>query len=311
MLVPQIERERANPLGAYLQARRGLLTPQQAGVSVNGVRRVPGLRREELAMLAGISADYYLRLERGKDRNPSARVLDALGHALQLDNDHMTHLKSLASDAPRPPADPPQEEIPVSVLNLIGALDQPAFIEDEYFNILASNPSAQALNPHLSPGRNQMRDLFLDESERALHPDWEMAAACLTASLRHTIGNNTDDPHFLQLINDLSRESSYFRHLWARHDVRAQRGANVTLTHPQFGERAFTREQLRINGTERIKVVVYYAREGNDSRAAGSSIDPKGAAEHASIGTTITASASRPAADPEEPITASHPRSTT
>src|SRR4051795_9620457 len=112
-----------NLLGDHLRARRELLTPAQAGLPVTGVRRVPGLRREELAMLAGISADYYLRLERGKDRTPSVQVLEALARALQLDDDHLSHLKALASEPSRVAAASPQYEIPQTALELIAALD--------------------------------------------------------------------------------------------------------------------------------------------------------------------------------------------
>src|SRR5690625_5116456 len=185
-----LEKERANPLGSYLRARRERITPEQAGISTTGARRVPGLRREELAMLAGISADYYLRLERGRDRHPSRQVIDALAGALQLDHDQTLHLGALAAESSnvRPPI-PAVESIPSSALDLLNALPHPAFIEDRYFNVLAANRAATILNPRLTPGRNQLRDLILDSEERALHPDSEMTASCLIASLRYTMGS--------------------------------------------------------------------------------------------------------------------------
>lgn len=209
-------------------------------------------------MLAGISADYYLRLERGKDRAPSISVLEALARALQLDADHFAHLKALASELP-PATDASQSnEVPQTAIELMYALDHPAFIEDSCLNVLAANTAARDLNPRLRPGRNQIRDLFMDEEEQALHPDWELVAECLTSSLRHSVGNAAHDARFYLLISQLSRSSLRFRQLWARHDVRAQRGAAVRLLHPQHGEQTFNREQLRLNGTDGVRLVIYY-----------------------------------------------------
>src|SRR5690242_4723558 len=123
--------ETANPLGAFLRARRALVTPDQAGIPAGGVRRVPGLRREEVAMLAGLSADYYLRLERGRDRNPSVQVLESIGRVLQLDEAHQAHLLSLVAVGPRQPRRRARKEpVPEGALKLLESLVQPAFIED-------------------------------------------------------------------------------------------------------------------------------------------------------------------------------------
>ena len=151
-----------NPLGAFLRARRELVTPEQAGISSGGLRRVPGLRREEVAMLAGISADYYLRLERGRDRSPSVQVLDSIARVLQLDDEHLEHLLALVAEAPRRRRRRTRREaVPAGVLSMLHSLVQPAFIEDRYFDILATNHLAHALSPGLAVGRNQLHDLFL------------------------------------------------------------------------------------------------------------------------------------------------------
>jgi transcriptional regulator with XRE-family HTH domain len=161
--------ESTNALGAYLRARRELVTPQQAGIPDVGVRRVPGLRREEVAMLAGISADYYLRLERGRDRHPSVQVLESIARVLELDDDHFAHLLTLVADVPRQRRRRPRRQTPPSgALKLMDSLAQPAFIEDRYFDILAANRLATALSPGLAVGGNQLRDLFLDPAEQAL-----------------------------------------------------------------------------------------------------------------------------------------------
>ena len=250
--------ERANPLGSFLRARRELVTPEQADITVNGPRRVPGLRREELAMLAGISADYYLRLERGRDRHPSRQVLDALARALRLDPDQTAHLGILATEPPAVGGVASTDaHVPASAIDLLHALPHPAFIEDRYFNVLAANKCAVALNPRLRPGRNQLKDLILDKEEQAMHPDGDLVAACLIASLRHNIGNDVADPRFTQLADELHDASARFREVWARHDVRAQRGATLRLIHPREGELHLNREQLSINATPGLKLVVY------------------------------------------------------
>ncbi|MDN5546475.1 helix-turn-helix transcriptional regulator [Pseudoclavibacter helvolus] len=253
-----LEKERANPLGSYLRARRDLVTPAQAGIIPNGRRRLPGLRREELAMLAGISADYYLRLERGRDRHPSRQVLGALARALHLDDDQTAHLHVLASEpSPSDRNMATSADVPPSARALLHSLPHPAFIEDRYFTILESNEHALTLNPRLAPGRNQLRDLVLDEAEQAMHPDEDLTAACLIASLRHTIGNDVTDPRLAGLTDELHNKSERFREIWGRHEVRSQRGATLLLSHPSAGELRLNREQLAINATPHMKLVVY------------------------------------------------------
>lgn len=252
----------ANALGTYLRARRELVTPRQAGIPEVGVRRVPGLRREEVAMLAGISADYYLRLERGRDRNPSPQVLEAIARVLRLDDDHVAHLRSLVGEAPRPRG--PREEVPPpGALNLLHSLAQPAFIEGRYFDILASNSLARAVSPRLAAGGNQLRDMFLNPAEQALHPEWENVTECFVANLRLAVGNDLDDPRFTELTGELSQASPRFRQLWARHEVRGQRGGPIRLDHPTVGPLTLNRDRLAISGTQDLMLVVYHPEAGS------------------------------------------------
>jgi transcriptional regulator with XRE-family HTH domain len=251
--------ETTNPLGAFLRARRELVTPQQAGVPDHGVRRVPGLRREEVAMLAGISADYYLRLERGRNRNPSAQVLESIARVLNLDDEHLAHLLSMVAVAPRPRRPRPRKEVvPTGALKLLDSLAQPAFIEGRYFDVLASNSLARALSPSLAVGGNQLRDLFLDQGEQALQPEWEDLTECFIANLRQAVGNDIDDPRFIELTGQLSLASPRFRQLWARHEVRGQRGTTVRFDHPQVGELVLNRERMSIGGAENLMLVVFH-----------------------------------------------------
>ncbi|MGC4759856.1 helix-turn-helix domain-containing protein [Micromonospora trifolii] len=254
----------SNDLGVFLSARRALVTPQQVGIPDGGVRRVPGLRREEVAMLAGVSADYYLRLERGRDRNPSVQVLESIARVLQLDDEHLAYLLKLVADTPRKRRRRQRREtVPAGALKLLGSLVQPAFIEGRYFDILASNSLARALSPRLAEGGNQLRDLFLNPAEQALHPAWENMTECFVANLRQAVGTDVDDPRFIELTGELSLASARFRQLWARHDVRGQRGTPIWLNHPQVGELTLNRERLSIAGADGLMLVVYHADAGS------------------------------------------------
>ncbi|MGN9813640.1 helix-turn-helix domain-containing protein [Micromonospora sp. BQ11] len=258
--------ETTNPLGAYLRARRELVTPEQAGIPDVGVRRVPGLRREEVAMLAGISADYYLRLERGRNRHPSMQVLESIARVLRLDEDHFAHLLTLVAETPRRRRRRPRKETPPpGALKLLDSLVQPAFIEDRYFDIVASNSLARALSPSLTAGGNQLRGLFLDPAEQALHPEWENVTECFIANLRQAVGNDVDDPRFIELTGELSLASPRFRQLWARHEVRGQRGTPIRMNHPQVGELTLNRERLTVAGTDGLMMVVYHPDAGSDN----------------------------------------------
>lgn len=254
--------EEPNLLGAFLRARRERVTPEAAGVPVLGVRRVPGLRREEVAMLAGVSADYYLRLERGRARRPSVQVLESLARVLRLDDDSRSYLLGLAADKPRRRRRVRKETVPPSTAKLVAMLPLPAFVEGRYLDVLAANPLATALSPRLVAGANRLRDVFLDPDEQALFPDWEGAAAGLLAAFREAVGTDTDDPRFIALVGELSLASPLFRQLWARHDVRPRAGAAVAFHHPQVGELRLNREKLLVSQTDGIMLVVYHPDPG-------------------------------------------------
>jgi transcriptional regulator with XRE-family HTH domain len=240
------------------------VTPQQAGIPDGGVRRVPGLRREEVAMLAGISADYYLRLERGRDRHPSTQVLESIARVLRLDDEHLAHLLSLAVEPPRRrPHRARREVVPPGTLKLLDALEQPAFIEGRYFDVLAANDLVRALSPGLEVGGNQLRDLFLNPELQALHPDWHDVTECFVASLRQAVGNDITDPRFIELTGELSLASPRFRQLWARHEVRRQTGTLFRFDHPRVGELMLNRERLAIGGADGLMLVIYHPDAGS------------------------------------------------
>ncbi|MFE6979186.1 helix-turn-helix transcriptional regulator [Streptomyces sp. NPDC057682] len=256
------DEESGNRLGAYLRARRELVSPAQAGIPPGTNRRVPGLRREEVALLAGISPDYYLRLERGRDTNPSPQVLSSLARVLRLDDIERAYLLSLTAGRPRAPRRRRPERVPDRVHQLLAHLPVPAFVEGRAFDVLASNPPALAFSPRLRPGLNRLRSLFLDPEEQAFQQDWETAAVDFVAALRTTIGDDTDDPRFVELVGELSLSSARFRTLWARHDVRALDGGTTTVHHPVVGELRLHRDKLPVDD---VILVVYYPDKDSPS----------------------------------------------
>ncbi|WP_433461147.1 helix-turn-helix domain-containing protein [Micromonospora sp. CA-248212] len=252
----------AGPLGEYLRARRELVGPGDVGLPAHGRRRVPGLRREEVALLAGISADYYLRLEQGRDRNPSAQVLEALARALLLDTEATAHLRRLGGHAPpeRPARRP--ERVPVGIRQLVGSWAQtPAFVHGRHLDVLFANPMATALTPIYRVGVNLLREVFLGPRVPALYPAPEAVAASAVAGLRAQV----DDPRLTELVDELTAGSELFRRLWARHDVTARAGGGLRVfRHPQVGELELRYEKLTISGTTQ-SLVVYHAEPGSPS----------------------------------------------
>jgi transcriptional regulator with XRE-family HTH domain len=259
-----------NVLGEYLRARRELVDPSDVGLHVAGVRRTPGLRREEVATLAGISADYYLRLEQGRDRNPSPQVLMALAQVLGLDATATSYLLGVAASRPTRTRTRGgrQETVPASIRQLIAAINLPAFVESRMFDVLAANPRATALSPSIRPGENRLRSMFLDPAERDLYPDWPKAIGAMVASFRASIGPAADDPRIAQLVGELSLASEHFSRLWARHDVRALAGGAVTMNHPAAGPLALWREKLPVGDSGGQLLVIYHAESGSDSATA-------------------------------------------
>ena len=253
-------------LGDYLRARRELVHPESVGLTVNGIRRVAGLRREEVAMLAGISSDYYLRLEQGRDRNPSMQVLEALARVLQLDLAATDYLLELAAPKPRHRQPRPRrEQVTEGIRSLLDVIGLPAFVHGRYFDVLAGNPLAAALSPNLSAGQNRIRSVFLDPAERALYPDWTAATARFVAGFRESVGRDTDDPRVVQLVGELSLSSERFRKLWARHDIRTRAGGPTRLNHPQLGDLTLRGEKLAIGGSAGQILVVFNAEPASSS----------------------------------------------
>jgi transcriptional regulator with XRE-family HTH domain len=257
---------KANALGDFLRARRQQVRPEDVGLVPGARRRVTGLRREELAMLAGISAEYYLRLEVGRDKNPSPQVVEALAGALGLDVLARQHLQYLATPNG---SDLAQEDVaPAYVLaEVIDEFSIPAALVNRYLDVLAANPIAQALSPEFTPGENFLRWRLLDPAAPKLYLDWEDATASAVAGLRDLGGRWPDDPRMQALVAELLSASARFSDLWARADVGYRLGIHH-YCHPLVGELYLHRSRLNAPYQGGEHVVMYRAERGSDSARA-------------------------------------------
>jgi transcriptional regulator with XRE-family HTH domain len=266
-------------LGEFLRSRRGRLTPADVGIPSHGMRRVEGLRREELAQLAGVSATYYTRLEQGQSHQASQSVVDALADALRLDDAERSYLHRLARPAParrRRPARP--DTARPGVRRLLARMpDVPALVVSTRTEVLAWNPLGHLLLAgHLdrdAPDRaadrpNLTRMLFLDAHHRDLHPRWDVAAACAVASLRVAASRNRDDAELSALIGHLSVHSPEFAALWARHPVARHAHGRRSLSHPEVGELTLELETLELADGSGHRLVTYTAAPGSPSESA-------------------------------------------
>ncbi|MEU0878235.1 helix-turn-helix domain-containing protein [Lentzea sp. NPDC005914] len=253
---------RDNVLGEFLQARRARVRPSEAGLTTYGRRRVPGLRRDELAQLAGVSVQYLTRLEQGVDRNPSPQVVDALATALRLDPDAAAHLRAVAM-----PSEPPKPgEAGAEVQHLLDSWGStPAYVRDRWFDVVMVNKAAMVLAPMYHPGRNLVRDVFLDPIARTVFPDWPDIAAQTVAALRATA--DPRDPRTAALVADLL-PCNDFRSLWDRHDVRPSRDEVKRFDHPDAGRLILRRQTLTIGGAEDHVIIVYQPEPGSSSADA-------------------------------------------
>lgn len=213
-------------------------------------------------MLAGISAEYYLRLERGRDRSPSMQVIESIAGVLQLDPESTAYLIELARPQQRRSAFRP-ERVPPGIMMLLDTLQLPAFVVNRYRDVLAANPLAQALSPLSRPGVNRLIALFTDPAAQASHPDWEHGAVGVVAQLRAETGADTDDPRLQGLVGELSLKSERFRQLWARHDVRRGGSSTGIIRHPAVGDLRLRREKLLIGGADDLTLVLYHPEPGS------------------------------------------------
>ncbi|MFI8090629.1 helix-turn-helix transcriptional regulator [Streptomyces sp. NPDC086080] len=261
----------ARELGDFLRARRGRLRPHDVGLEPGGRRKVTGLRREELALLAGLSTDYYQRMEQGREVRPSDDVLDALAGALGLDDAERRHLFGLAHAARRPaPARPDRgpETVPESTRRLLRVMDTPAVVLGRHLDLLAWNPMAEALlgSPDsYPPDRLNMLLLLFDDTltgERSCQ-DWERQALEYIGMMRAAVAADPTHPRATAIIGELSIRSAEFRRLWARHDVRASVSGTKTFRVPEVGDIVLDWDTYPLPGGPGPVMLVFTAEPGS------------------------------------------------
>ncbi|MFG3252499.1 helix-turn-helix domain-containing protein [Streptomyces sp. NPDC048172] len=266
-------------LGEFLATRRAQLKPADVDLPDYGERRrVPGLRREELAQLAGVSVAYYIRLEQGLSLNASPQVLDALATALRLDDAERHHLHTLSGDARKGRRRLPAERVTPAVRQLVESFgESPVVVVGRRSDVLAWNRAGHALFAgHLdpdSPARaatrpNTARLVFLDAHTRDLYVDWHRKARDVVGKLRQAVGEYPDDRQLASLIGELSMGSPHFAQLWAEHRVRAWDMAEYRMRHPTVGELDVLQHSLPVPRAQGIRVVVTTAAPGSADQAA-------------------------------------------
>ncbi len=259
----------SNALGRFLRGRRERLSPADVGLPTTGRRRVRGLRREEVSGLAGISPDYYLRIEQGRDVNPSPQVLESLAQALRLTTAEREHLLLLARYRDDSSAPDAVDAVPVGVSELLDAIEPlPAFAQNRFMDVLAANVSARNLSPAMRPGTNLIESAFLNDWDRTAYEDWETVAEDAVGHLRSLAGPDVDSPRFRELTRHLSEQNADFRRLWNRFEVRPQSQGRRVINHPEVGRLELSFLKLALPDPTHIQVVVYYPTPGSGTEVA-------------------------------------------
>ncbi|MEC3913450.1 helix-turn-helix transcriptional regulator [Nocardia sp. CDC160] len=266
-----------NDLGDFLRSRRSRIQPAEAGLREYGRRRVPGLRREEVAQLAGVSVDYYIRLEQGRGKHVSDAVLDAVARALRLTDSERLHLYALARPTGTVDARPTTasgvytDTIRPGARLILDALTAPAFILGRRMDVLAWNAMGDLVSGFSrvpAAERNQARYLFLEPAAPTFYPDWETVAGETVAYLRRDAGLHPDDPKIAALVAELSARSPDFRRHWAAHPVKEKTFGAKLIQHPEVGRLELGYETLVLPGDPDQLLVLYTAAPDSPAAAA-------------------------------------------
>ncbi|MER5727323.1 helix-turn-helix transcriptional regulator [Streptomyces sp. NPDC002138] len=259
----------SNALGDFLRAHRARLRPADVGLASHGARRVAGLRREEVAVLAGMNGDYYARLEQGRERRPSPQILEAISGALRLDDGAREHLYRLAGTAPDGARPQPGETVSAELRQLMdGQANAVAFVLNPATDFLATNTLAEALFSPFAAVDNLARMTFLDPAARGFFAPWGRAAEAVVAALRHATGL---DPHYARLhdlVRSLGGASAEFAALWTSHSVHAKTRDAKELLHPDVGPLALTFQTFDVRGAPGQQLVIYHAAPGSPAAQA-------------------------------------------
>ncbi|GAA2628468.1 helix-turn-helix transcriptional regulator [Actinomadura fulvescens] len=238
---------RREQLSDFLRSRRARLTPGDVGMAVAGRRRTPGLRREEVAVLAGVGVSWYTWLEQGRDINVSAEVLDAISRGLRLNEHERVHLHRLAGLNPPPPGEARGAAVSPELRRLMDSWSpRPALLRDRHWHIIAVNDAARRVFGYGDSDHNCLITFFTNARYRAMHVEWESVAPSVVAAFRADAAHAPDDPEFGRIVDDLSAVSPEFAELWARHDVGPLVQAVKAVRDPEAGELYFDMTALAV-----------------------------------------------------------------
>ncbi|MEU0283251.1 helix-turn-helix transcriptional regulator [Streptomyces sp. NPDC006195] len=257
------------PLGDFLRARREALKPHDVGLPEYGRRRVPGLRREEVALLAGVSSDYYIRLEQGRENSPSPQVLEAVAQALKLDAETADHLNRLCLTVSQRPRDRGESGVSRKLLQLMDGWEHtPAFVVGPALDIMAANSLATALHSGFAQFDNLARMVFVDPAGRDFYQEWERAAHSCVAEIRAAYGHDPASARIADVVAELSAHSEEFAALWQTHEVKSKSQEGKHLKHPQVGDLHIEFAAFTVNGAPHQQLVVYQAEPAGATAAA-------------------------------------------
>ncbi|ORB24976.1 helix-turn-helix transcriptional regulator [Mycolicibacterium parafortuitum] len=257
-----------NELGEFLRARRAQVTPAEVDLPSVGQRRVSGLRREEVALLAGLSVDYYTRLEQGRERHPSAQVVDALAAALRLPEDGREHLFRLAALSPRVHTAAAAHVDPALLQLMSMWPHHPAIVYSRAYDVLASNQIADAMFSWWEHSTNLLHVVFTDPAARSFYADWAAVAEDAVAGFRHGYGQAPNDPRIRAVLAEVLEASPEFADLWTRHDARRKSLQSKRFRHPRVGEMTLTMQTFDVRSSPGQELVVYHAEAGSTSAEA-------------------------------------------
>ncbi|MEV0415165.1 helix-turn-helix transcriptional regulator [Streptomyces sp. NPDC050448] len=259
----------SNDLGDFLRAHRARLRPDDVGLASYGTRRVAGLRREEVAVLAGMNSDYYARLEQGRERSPSPQILDAISSALRMDDEARGHMFRLAGTTPEGERPQPRESVSTALRQLLdGYPDAAAFVLNPANDFLASNALADALFSPFENVDNMARMTFLDSAAPSFFTQWGRAAEAVVAGLRHAMGLDPNYRRLHDLVGSLTEESEEFTALWSSHAVHAKSRDGKELLHPDVGPLDLTYQTFDVRGAPGQQLVIYHAEPGSPGAQA-------------------------------------------